>query len=570
MSSQSVRSLLGSALLLCAAARGDAATLDWSGQLSDGGKPANGTYALQVQWFGSASGGDALGAPITLYAVEVRDGHFSAPLELPAGKAAEQLWIEASVQPPGDSRFVSLAGRQAAKSVSGGSSCWETSGNTAAAGSVIGHSGNQAFSLLKLANDDSALYLRRTGGVEQGDSTASGLDSVAWGDVATAGATNSFAAGRGLVGATHSYSVAFGDNGIVAPFSTTAPNQFLVRALGGFGINHNAPLGNLHVRRGAGAGVVTVSPSSIVAESDGNHYLSLLSPAASERGILFGDPASSAKGGIIFNPVGSGITNPDGLTFRTGGNKDVLRLTSGGIMTLNEQNNGASDVVLRTAVPNTSFLMTLKSFSGNSGAFLVGNATSTSFSVQAISGELILQAPGGATGSYVRTTTRLGVGRTAASNTLEVEGNASKSTAGDWLAHSDRRIKRDIQPLTGALATLRRIEPVTFRYDEAYRAAHPEIADQRYYNVIAQDYADVFPDAVQRSAEILPGQPRKADNQILQVDTHPAAITAIAAIQELDVANGLQDRELAALKRENTALRERLERLERLLSTQSP
>lgn len=542
-----------------------AATFDWSGYLTDSGKPANGTYTLRAQWYGSVGGADALGEPITLYAVQVRDGRFSVPVDLPPGRTSSQpLWIAAQVQPPGTGEFIPLAGRQPLQSTVGGT-CWETAGNSAANGSIVGHVFNPANPLLALVNDGSRLYLRRTGGVEQGNSTASGKDSAAWGGESEASALNSFAVGRGTVQSAHGYSIAFGDSSAIAPFSSTAPNQFLVRATGGFGINANTPLGSLHVRRGSGAGITTVSTSSIVAESDGNHYVSVMSPATHERGILFGDAANSAKGGIIFNPVGAGITNPDGLTFRTGGNRDVLRLTSGGIMTLNEQNNGPYDVVLRTAVPNTGFQMNLRSFSGNSGTLSVANGLDTHFQVQALSGDLVLIAPGG--GSYVRTSTRLGVGRSAISNQLEVEGNASKSTAGAWLAHSDRRIKRDIQPVTDALALLRQIEPVTFRYDDAYRRAHPEIADQRYYNVIAQDYAKVFPEAVQRSAEVLPGHAHGVDNQILQVDTHPAAITAIAAIQELDAANSLQDRELAQLKQENHELRERLERLERLLST---
>jgi hypothetical protein len=76
-----------------------------------------------------------------------------------------------------------------------------------------------------------------------------------------------------------------------------------------------------------------------------------------------------------------------------------------------------------------------------------------------------------------------------ATNALEVEGDASKSTAGNWLANSDRRIKTDIEPITGALETLARVRLVDFRYTPEYLATHPAIEDRFYPNVIAQEFA---------------------------------------------------------------------------------
>lgn len=116
---------------------------------------------------------------------------------------------------------------------------------------------------------------------------------------------------------------------------------------------------------------------------------------------------------------------------------------------------------------------------------------------------------------------------------LKVDGAAAKSTAGAWEANSDGRIKQDIAPIDNALDTLAKVRPVSFRYTDAYRAEHPQVADQRYYNVIAQQFAEVFPDAVTKSGEYLPGTARTADNEILQVDTYPAQIVTIAAVQEL-------------------------------------
>lgn len=137
-------------------------------------------------------------------------------------------------------------------------------------------------------------------------------------------------------------------------------------------------------------------------------------------------------------------------------------------------------------------------------------------------------------------TENIGIKRTAAANSLEVEGQASKTTAGNWLANSDQRIKTEIQPLTGALEKLDQVRLVDFRYSQAYRKAHPGIEDKRYLNVIAQEFAKVFPDDVKSSGETLPdGSP------ILQVDTYPLTIYSAAAVQELHRGNQALKKQLA-------------------------
>jgi hypothetical protein len=125
---------------------------------------------------------------------------------------------------------------------------------------------------------------------------------------------------------------------------------------------------------------------------------------------------------------------------------------------------------------------------------------------------------------------RVGMGRIAAVNALEVEGiTVSKTTAGGWVANSDARIKTGVRTVTGALDKLARVRPVEFRYTAEYRAQHPAIEDRPYLNVIAQEFQQVFPDAVKCSGDKLPN----ADD-ILQVDTYPLTIYSAAAIQELN------------------------------------
>ena len=150
-------------------------------------------------------------------------------------------------------------------------------------------------------------------------------------------------------------------------------------------------------------------------------------------------------------------------------------------------------------------------------------------------------------------TGKVGIKRVPATHALEVEGNASKTTATNWLANSDRRIKTDITTLSGALEIIDQVRLVDFRYTEDYRKTHPSIGDGRYLNVIAKEFQQVFPDHVSESGEFLSdGSP------ILQVDTYPLTIYSAAAVQELH-------RENQELKQRLSNQETRLRKLEEMM-----
>ncbi len=76
----------------------------------------------------------------------------------------------------------------------------------------------------------------------------------------------------------------------------------------------------LHIKKGAsGVGVFNTN-ANLHIESNVNNYISLLTPTAFESGVLFGNPTSTADGGIIYN-----AGNAKGLQFRT--NNNVTRMT---------------------------------------------------------------------------------------------------------------------------------------------------------------------------------------------------------------------------------------------------
>ena len=145
---------------------------------------------------------------------------------------------------------------------------------------------------------------------------------------------------------------------------------------------------------------------------------------------------------------------------------------------------------------------------------------------------------------FSRGAVRVGVGRQAITNELEVEGDASKTSAGSWLANSDFSIKTDIQPITNAVDVLNQLRPVRFRYNDAYRAEHPTLQNHAYANFVAQEFREVFPDSVQ-----------EGQDGLLQVDSYVVRPYLVAAVQELS-------REVEELRADKQELMRRLAALE--------
>ncbi|MDR3385582.1 MAG: tail fiber domain-containing protein [Rudaea sp.] len=163
--------------------------------------------------------------------------------------------------------------------------------------------------------------------------------------------------------------------------------------------------------------------------------------------------------------------------------------------------------------------------------------------------------------------------------TLDSTGNlaiagatATKPGGGSWTATSDRRIKQDITTIQDALDTVLKLRPVNFHYTAEYRAMEGGLADKGYQGFIAQEFAEVFPEAVTSTDKQVPGA-AVGDAPILALDPNPALITTIAAVQELALRDQTNGTDIATLKQENAALRESLNavlaRLNKLESQQA-
>jgi len=84
--------------------------------------------------------------------------------------------------------------------------------------------------------------------------------------------------------------------------------------------------GPLHVAEGSAGAVTANTSSAAVFERSANCFVQLLSPAANETGVLFGNPTDgAAAGAIVYNS-----TVADGFAFRVAGNSTKLVIASSG------------------------------------------------------------------------------------------------------------------------------------------------------------------------------------------------------------------------------------------------
>jgi hypothetical protein len=354
--------------------------------------------------------------------------------------------------------------------------------------------------------------------------TASGTDSTALGYHTTASGSYSMAAGH-QAKALHQGAFVWADSQS-ADFSSTGNDQFLIRAQGGVGIGTATPTGALLDVLGN----VRINDSDLYLRGnngDTAHGLGWYSDSK-----LFAND-SSLDGPVLYGCARGGLGT----------------ICNGQKLALRWQNDG--NVVIDPGDANTGNLLPGLTFGNGSGEGIASRRNA------GINQNGLDFYTGSTARMRIFNNGWVGIGRQPTANSLEVAGNASKDTAGSWLANSDARIKQDVAPLTNALGTLDRVRLVSFHYTEDYRRTHPGVEDRPYQNVIAQEFREVFPNEVKASGERLPD-----GSEILQVDTYPLTIYSAAAVQELN--RKLTD-ELKRRDAENSELKQRVERLERLI-----
>ncbi|NIP23833.1 MAG: hypothetical protein GWN67_03565, partial [Phycisphaerae bacterium] len=135
-----------------------------------------------------------------------------------------------------------------------------------------------------------------------------------------------------------------------------------------------------------------------------------------------------------------------------------------------------------TASGHYSFAAGRRAKAIHNGTFVWADSTDADFQSTGTNQFLIL-ANGG-----------VGIGTSnPAGYTLAVSGSAAKPGGGSWSLYSDRRLKKNIEPLSGALDRMLQLEGVSFEYSDP---EHFSYVEGEQMGMIAQEVENVFPDWV--------------------------------------------------------------------------
>lgn len=374
-------------------------------------------------------------------------------------------------------------------------------------------------------------------------------------------ASYSGTSGYVILGEVDDPNIVFDNDEIIARDGTAAADLFLQHQSpggdlivcgggGNLGVGISTPAKKLHVYTGA-SGAVANGSANAVFEGSGTTFINILTPNNQQNGILFGNVASSAHGGIVYNNP----STPNGMQFRTNGNSNKMVITSGGdvgigttspserLHVFNGFSGGTSfpgtDLVIEDdASAYISLLSPDDSFTG----ILFGTTTSSNISsIQYwdLLGTLSFQVAG-TQKMTITSAGNVGIGTSGPGYLLEVDGAAAKPGGGSWTSSSDKRLKQHITDYTEGLAEVLAIHPVSYQYNKlsTYKT------DKTYIGVIAQELREIAPYMVAESQKEM----TDGSSGYLEVDNSAMTYMLINAVKELSAQLDAQKEQIVLLQ----------------------
>ncbi len=123
----------------------------------------------------------------------------------------------------------------------------------------------------------------------------------------------------------------------------------------------------------------------------------------------------------------------------------------------------------------------------------------------------------------------VGIGKQATdpSYILDIAG-VGRADQDLWALNSDQRIKENIKPVEGAIAVIKKFNPVTFDWKESYKKSRTSLKDHNY-GLIAQEVEEIMPEMVTRITENIDG---KVIDDFRVLNKSPLITLLLKAVQE--------------------------------------
>ncbi|HYX28717.1 MAG TPA: tail fiber domain-containing protein [Pyrinomonadaceae bacterium] len=185
--------------------------------------------------------------------------------------------------------------------------------------------------------------------------------------------------------------------------------------------------------------------------------------------------------------------------------------------------SGSSDAIVQMSRGANTFLASLELKTTSTQDWLVGTRDTSNSDFHLFSFGTSADAL-----TVLRSNGNVGIATTAPTDTLSVNGSASKPGGGTWSVFSDERLKNISGRFTPGLSAVMQLQPLRYRYRSGN--ALGLAADKEYVGFGAQAVQKVIPEAVSTTA-----------SGYLQINSDPILWTMLNAIKE-------QQKEIESLK----------------------
>jgi len=210
-----------------------AASFTYHGSLKDSGKPAEGSYDIELTLYSAPTGGSVIGGPLVMYKVPVHGGSFNTEADFgPLSQSFSQAFVSVRVRNAGQGDYAALNMRVQVTAAATSSVC-------PGAWTLQGNAGNPAGSYLGTADSQPLTFEVNQSKVGQITQSGSGMTATA--NVVFGSSANSDAypiGGATIAGGGDSG--VYGVNSVVADFATVGggagntANGKLSTVVGGF------------------------------------------------------------------------------------------------------------------------------------------------------------------------------------------------------------------------------------------------------------------------------------------------------------------------------------------------
>jgi hypothetical protein len=602
--------ILAIMFLATSAALAQTTGFTYQGRLTDGGTSANGNYDLQFALFDSLSGGTQVGSTQTLNTVAVNNGVFTVSLDFGANAfPGASRFLEISARPAGSGSFTLLSPRQPITStpyavrslnatsadnvtVNGNQAFSVTgagTGSFANSNTFVGVGAGTANTPEGNGNGSRNSFF----GKDAGRNNTTGFHNSFFGSDAGANSTGErnsfFGALVGLNNTTGIFNSFFGAEAGVSN-TTGSSNSFFGLSAGRFntsgslnsffgletghnnttgggnsffgsavGLNNTTGERNSFFGLNAGVFNTTGNSNSFFGDHTGQRATGSLntfiganadfaavqdmSPSGN-RNTLLGANAALGSGGMF---------SPDNAT-AIGANARVDQANSLVLGSINGVNFATADTKVGIGTTTPTARLSVVATGDGARVLHLGTERSWVFKQLGTGAETALELTGNDPSNnnknfLINTTGFVGVGTTAPTDPLSVNGSANKPGGGSWTVFSDERLKNIKGRFTSGLNAVMQLQPLRYEYkrDNALKLK-PE---GEHVGFSAQAVQKIIPEAVTSTAQ-----------GYLLVNNDPILWTMLNAIKE-------QQAQIATLQQVNSALTARLQRVEQVLRKNS-